>query len=193
MARTKAVLEPIQQTTAVYRQELDRLTMEQLRWKPSEEEWSIGQMLRHLIDSALGMQLRHVEQCIACSAQTEAATGEEANKSPDVAGKTKQGEAVFARGSFPPERIHVPPSPMYTPVQPETKEELVEGFGMVIRRMQELEPLLPAASEACTVAHPRLGALNATEWFLLVEMHFRHHLRQLERLKPLVTEAHSAG
>ncbi|MBT2770920.1 hypothetical protein J7J47_01565 [Halomonas sp. ISL-60] len=33
------------------------------------------------------------------------------------------------------------------------------------------------------VLHPGFGALNAKEWFLLIEMHYRHHLSQLERLK----------
>jgi hypothetical protein len=30
--------------------------------------------------------------------------------------------------------------------------------------------------------------LNATEWFAIVEMHYRHHLRQKERLDALLMQ-----
>ncbi|WP_307719592.1 DinB family protein [Paenibacillus chibensis] len=77
----------------------------------------------------------------------------------------------------------MPPSPQYTPQQPESKEKLIQGLRTVIQRMKEAEPTLEKASKQHTVSHPSFGGLNAKEWFLLVEMHYRHHLLQLERLK----------
>lgn len=49
--------------------------------------------------------------------------------------------------------------------------------------MKEIEPALEKMSKQNTVSHPRFGGLCAEEWFLLVEMHYRHHLLQLDRLK----------
>ncbi len=49
--------------------------------------------------------------------------------------------------------------------------------------MKEIEPMLDKAPLENTALHPRFGALNAQDWFMLVEMHYRHHLRQLDRLK----------
>lgn len=170
-------LQRFEQTVSYYLHELDGFSMEQLKFQQAEGEWSIGQMYQHLIQSALHMQLRNIEQCLAQS-----------NGSTTTTAKTEEGAAVFEQGSFPPIRIHVPPSPQYTPAQPETKEQLIQGLALVIRRMNEIQPSLEEASVQNTVLHPRLGALNAKEWFLLIEMHYRHHLRQLKRLKQLMGE-----
>jgi hypothetical protein len=80
-------------------------------------------------------------------------------------------------------RVHVPPSPQYTPGQPESKDQLVQGLNVVMQKMKEIEPTIENAPLQNTVSHPRLGALNAKEWFMLIEMHYRHHLLQKERLK----------
>ncbi|WP_373293972.1 DinB family protein [Paenibacillus albidus] len=173
MIATKDALQQFEETTAHYIHELDQFTLEQLKQKPSDNEWSIGQMVQHLINSALYMQLRNLDQCLVPS--------EEPQVTP--AGKTEAGAAVFAQGSFPPIRIQVPPSPQYTPEQPESKEQLIQGLHTVIQRMKEIEPGLIQASKQNTVPHPSLGGLCAEEWFLLVEMHYRHHLLQLDRLK----------
>ncbi|MNP71238.1 hypothetical protein D3C76_1675960 [compost metagenome] len=49
--------------------------------------------------------------------------------------------------------------------------------------MKRTEANLSQAPEQKKLDHPGFGALNAKEWFLLVEMHFRHHLLQMDRLK----------
>ncbi|MGZ9585865.1 DinB family protein [Paenibacillus marinisediminis] len=170
---TAEALQRLQETMAHYLHELDGFSIDQLRFQLTEDEWSIGQMYQHLIQSALYMHLHNIEKCLAHS--SDSAT--------TLMGKTEEGAAIFVQGSFPPIRIHVPPSPQYTPVQPETKDQLIQGLATVVQRMKEIEPTLEGASVQSTVPHPRFGGLHAKEWFLLIEMHYRHHLRQLERLK----------
>lgn len=173
MSTTKEALQRFEETALHYIHVLDQFSLDQLKQKPSENEWSIGQMVQHLISSALYMQLRNMEQCLMPS--------EELQVSP--VGKTEIGAALFAQGSFPPIRIQVPPSPQYTPDQPESKEVLIQGLHTVIQRMKEAEPTLEKAPKQNTVTHPSFGGLCAEEWFLLVEMHYRHHLLQLDHLK----------
>lgn len=180
MVTTKEALQRFEETVAHYIHELEPFSMEQLKQKPSDNEWSIGQMVQHLINSALYMQLRNVDQCLVPSEDSLVSQ----------AGKTEAGEAIFAQGSFPPVRVQVPPSPQYTPQQPESKEQLIQGLHAVIQRMKEIEPTLGEASKQNTVPHPRFGGLCAEEWFLLVEMHYRHHLLQLDRLKQGLVHAH---
>jgi hypothetical protein len=194
---TKETLRKFEELVSSYIQELDSFSLEQLLWKSAEDEWSLGQMHVHLIHSAQFMHLRNVALCLA------------PNGNPTVSstGKTKQGEEVFRAGSFPPDRIQVPPSPQYTPPQPESKEQLVDGLRDTLRRMTEIEPAVAAvdpASQAIsdpgkdtavepvrnTVVHPRLGGLNAHEWFQLIEMHYRHHLLQRKRLDDAWRAAH---
>ncbi|MFD1270584.1 DinB family protein [Paenibacillus motobuensis] len=173
MRSTKEALQDFEVTVERYLLELDNLELKQLLKKTNEEDWSIGQMYKHLIQSAQFMHLQHVDQCLAESNETLAHEEE----------KTEQGRAVFEQGSFPPIRIRVPASPQYTPQQPESKEELMEGLQSVVERMRRTEPALCQASLRHKILHPAFGPLNAKEWFLLVEMHYRHHLLQLERLK----------
>ncbi|MFC5701414.1 DinB family protein [Cohnella faecalis] len=161
------------QLTDLYADELKAYSMEQLTRKPSEDEWSLGQMYVHLINTALNMQLRNVEICRDRSGESVTETK----------GATEAGQAIFAAGGFPPVRIQVPPSPQYTPGQPESKEQLAEGLQTVLRRMKEISSELESIDPRQTVDHPRLGAFNANQWFALVEMHFRHHLLQKKRLQ----------
>lgn len=137
MIKTKLALQRFEETAAHYIHELDQFSLEQLRQKQSENEWSIGQMFQHLISSALYMQLRNLDQCLMPS------------QDPTVPGteKTEVGAAIFSQGSFPPTRIHVPPSPQYTPEQPESKEQLIQGLHTVIQRMKDIEPTLEKVSK----------------------------------------------
>ncbi|WCN36546.1 DinB family protein [Aneurinibacillus uraniidurans] len=175
---TKESLSRLEELSAAYLQELEKFSIEQLMYKPSENEWSLGQMYMHVINSALYMQLRNVE---ACRNQI----GQHVNT---VEGKTEDGEAIFAQGSFPPIKIHVPSSKEYTPLQPESKEQVAAGLKQVLDQMRELEPTLAAIPLSYTVRHPRLGALHAKEWYMLVEMHYRHHLRQKEKIETWLME-----
>ncbi|WP_226002306.1 DinB family protein [Paenibacillus sp. BJ-4] len=166
---TTETLQRFEETVQHYLHELDGFSLEQLQYTPQEGEWSLGQMYLHLVNSALHMQLKNIELCLKPNGEMGA--------------KTEAGTAVFDLGGFPPVRIQVPPSPQYTPPQPTSKEDIVEGLQAVVRQMREVEPVLRKSSEGCTIAHPRFGALNAREWFMLIEMHYRHHLLQKERLK----------
>ena len=165
-------LQHFEELTNTYLDELKGFSMEQLTRQPNENEWSLGQMYLHLIGSALFMQIRNIEECMTQDADTAS----------NIEGKTEAGEAIFKQAGFPPIRIQVPPSPQYTPQQPRDKEQIADGLKSVLHRMKEIEPTLDKASMRHTVAHPRFGGVNAKEWFVLVEMHYRHHLLQQDRL-----------
>ncbi|ETT29896.1 hypothetical protein C161_27969 [Paenibacillus sp. FSL R5-192] len=173
MRSTTEVLKSFETAVERYLAELNKLDMGSLLKKQSEEEWSIGQMYVHLIQSALFLHLHNIEQCLS-SEDSTLNSGEE---------KTELGRRVFELGQFPPVPIKVPASPQYTPQPSESMESLIDGLHMVVKRMRSTESLLYQASVNNKIRHPRLGALNAQEWFLLIEMHYRHHFLQLDRLK----------
>ncbi|MFK4343208.1 MULTISPECIES: DinB family protein [unclassified Paenibacillus] len=169
MNTTTETLQRFEQTVQHYLLELDHFSLEQLQYTPQEGEWSLGQMYLHLVNSALYMHLKNIDLCLKPDGE--------------IGTKTEAGTAIFDLGGFPPVRIQVPPSPQYTPPQPTGKEEIVEGLNVVIGKMREIEPNVGETAGKSTVSHPRFGALNAGEWFTLIEMHYRHHLLQKERLK----------
>lgn len=173
MSSTAEVLKSFETAVERYLAELNKLDMGSLLKKQSEKEWSIGQMYVHLIQSALFLHLHNIEQCLS-SEDSTLNSGEE---------KTELGRQVFELGQFPPVPVKVPASPQYTPQPPESTGSLIDGLHEVVDRMRSTEPLVYQASVNNKIRHPRLGALNAQEWFLLIEMHYRHHFLQLDRLK----------
>lgn len=176
MMKTAETLKRIEELTHQYLEELHPLSIEQLKLQSNENEWSLGQLYLHLIKTAIYMQIGNIDKCRSQNADEIDTVGE----------KTEAGAAIFALGGFPPERIRVPASPQYTPEQPDSKQQIIDGMHTVLQKMKEIEPMLEDISPRCTALHPRLGALNAKEWFSLIEMHYRHHLLQLERLKAFI-------
>lgn len=143
---------------------------EQFLRKPGEHEWSIGQVYIHLIQSAKFFHLKQIEQCTA--QQGTVTNGE----------KKMPGKISFMLGMFLPVRIKVPPSPQYTPPQPKNKEEVAAKLRAIIVEVKNIIPIVERASPKNKTAHPALGYLNASEWYQLIRMHYRHHLRQKARL-----------
>lgn len=171
------ILQSVKASTLHYLKRTDGLTLEQLRRQPSEDAWSLGQMLMHLARAALGMQLANARKCLA---EPDSAFVPESGELPSA--KTEAGEAVFRFGSFPPDPVKVPASPQYTPPQPESKEEIREALEEVLEALRKLEPEAARSASRRTVPHPRLGGLTAGEWLRLTEMHYRHHRLQEARL-----------
>lgn len=171
--KASEVVWSVEGQTEFYLDELAKVSMEQICRKPNDHAWSMGQMLVHLMNSARFMQLVNVEACRDAS-----------NPNVLVGGaKNDRGKEVFRAGSIPPISIQVPPSPQYTPAQPESMEQIRTGMQDVIARMRSVAPTLNEIPTENTVQHPGLGYLNAQEWFQLIEMHYRHHRHQLDRLK----------
>ncbi|MEN1938519.1 DinB family protein [Paenibacillus sp. 102] len=167
------ILEKFESLATYYIEELKKYSLEQFREKPSEDEWSLGQMYNHLL-VASNMQLHAIEKCTTDSAA--------------IAGKkTDMGEKVYSAGAFPPIQIKLPNRPGYAPENPTDKEIINQGLLQLIEKMKEIEPKLPLIPNNYKVKHPGLGHLSAVEWYQLIFMHFSHHLRQKERLEQILS------
>ncbi len=169
------ILQSVKQSTHHYLEQMELLSLEQLRSQPAEDEWSLGQMLLHLSQAALYMQFENARRGLAEPDEASVSASAELPK-------TEAGEALLRIGSFPPQRVKVPASPQYTPPQPGSKEQIRAALEQVIAVLEELEPEVARSTSQRTVPHPRLGGLNAKEWLQLTEMHYRHHRLQEKRL-----------
>lgn len=174
----KETLQRFEELTKEYLDELEKVDLQQLTQKPTNDEWSLGQMYLHIINSALNMQLHNVKVCQERLEGVVLVTGE----------KTEKGNQIFAQGSFPPIKIQVPPTKQYTPPQPTDKEELVQGLKNVLDSMRNWGSVVEEIPSDFKMMHPGFGALNAQEWFVLVEMHYRHHLLQKKQLKEFLLQ-----
>jgi hypothetical protein len=58
--------------------------------------------------------------------------------------------------------------------------ELVREFR---EKLEAVTPATPGASKTQKQKHPRMGLLNAVRWYQFIEIHTRHHKRQLDRIR----------
>ncbi len=116
--KTIESLQHFEQLMNTYLDELTGFSMEQLTWQPSENEWSLGQLYLHLINSALYMQIRNIEDCMSPNVGAVRSIEE----------KTEVGKAIFAQGAF---RQYVFMFRLHRSIHPhnqETKNRLSKGL-----------------------------------------------------------------
>lgn len=154
---------------------LDKYTLTQLLKKPGAGSWSLGQVYLHLINATLNFHLKQVEVCL------------ESEENGQAAKNFKGFLAYSVLNGFPPIKIKVPPSDFYTPKQPTDKAQILAGLAAVKQAMNATLPLIEQAPKQGKTEHPGFSFLNAEEWYKLVEMHFRHHLRQQARINKFLS------
>ncbi|MBG9587881.1 DinB family protein [Cytobacillus firmus] len=152
-----------------YKNELQKYSLEQLRYKSGETVWSIGQMYDHLILVA-HEYLDNMETCSTL-------------KDKQPLGKTEFGVRLFKIGGFPPIKIKLPVELNAPPNNSYSKDDLISRMDQVILRLSQWESKVENINPNYKVEHGGFGWLNAREWYDLVGMHFRHHLRQKDELE----------
>lgn len=161
----------------MYLRNLDQYTIEQLRSNSTEKAWSIGQVYTHVIDVA-NEYMGYVASCAADIREVRE-------------GKTEAGEEAFANLVWPDVRVKLEEPADATP-NPSDKAELVAGLKGVLEKLHAWEDRLDSINPAYRRQHGWFGWLNAREWFEMVGMHGKHHLRQIARLEQLLVEQSSA-
>lgn len=152
-----------------FKKDLTNYSSEQLRHIPEEGVWSIGQMYDHLIIVA-HEYLDNVKICYAANEE-------------QFLGKTRSGKELFKNKGFPPIKIRLPNEMNSPPNNSDSLEDLIKRMEGLIQRLERWESKVDAINPYYKVEHGGFGWLNAREWFDLVEMHSRHHLRQKEELE----------
>lgn len=151
-----------------YQDQLQRYTLEQLRFRAPEQSWTIGQLYDHVISVALEF-FSHIR---TCAASTEV----------QPEGKTEIGEEVFRNMQYPPIKIKLPDAPEFVPRNPESKESIAAGLQYVQSLLADWRKQVFLINPGYKARHAGLGWLNAHEWYQLIDMHSRHHLRQKAEL-----------
>ncbi|MGY0039102.1 hypothetical protein [Pedobacter sp. NJ-S-72] len=90
---------------------------------------------------------------------------------------------VLFFGSFPPKAKYKVPKVLLGREKKITKtaaEDFIERF---LEQLNIVYSQLHLADPALKTRHPRLGYLNAEQWFRFTEIHLKHHLKQLKRIE----------
>lgn len=150
---------------------LTKYTIEELQIQPSEDTWSLGQVYSHLLDGILSYFDFMIKRCVS----SDKNHGER---------KLEAGLWVFQNDSFPDIKVKNGIKG-YVPDQPNSKKEILNKIEMVIKWVNETAEYLSKNEDDASKGkslHKRFGYLTALEWYALGEMHFRHHLRQKQRI-----------
>ncbi len=163
-----------EQTHRTWGMRLDGLGDEAFQRPASGGGWGIGQICHH-IGSVTEMLLENAEKC-ACGDGKEM-------------GFQFQPALIMLFGSLPPVRINVPDlPPELSHFANPTALGAADARDTLERAATQMRSARDAVSEAssrCRRRHPAGGWLNATQWYAMTEMHYRHHLRQLARLRAI--------
>jgi DinB superfamily len=165
MSKIQKIHSDFEKVYQIWETELQQCSDAQLAKKETDDSWTLGQVYVHLINSTLNFHLKQLETCVS--------NAENKGKSKSFKGFM----AYYLLKGFPPIKIKVPPSDFYTPKVPTSRQELLDGLAKVKVEMEKAQTKFTSNLLGKT-PHPAFSYLNAEEWYQLVEMHWRHHLRQ---------------
>jgi len=151
--------------------EYKRYDFDKILTKPSENEWSLGQVGIHLWMSAKGFFFKNAEKCLSKE-------GTEKGK-----GKKLGAHIIFTFKIMPPVRYEMPKQVAVVPKQPESKEQMIAKLEEIKKMASEYIHRIPQSDPELKIKHPFLGWLNTAEWITLCNIHCRHHIRQKERIE----------
>ncbi|MEZ6015982.1 MAG: DinB family protein [Planctomycetota bacterium] len=169
--QTERTLSRFERTMQLWLSRLEPRNDEDMARPPADGGWCIGQVCDHVLVAG-AVILDQVQLCIDGEAE-------------EVGFRWKPA-LICAYGSIPPMRIRVPRVPaLEAAARPATltKSEALAGFGAFAARTRALVEPAAAAPRNLKRPHPIVGHFNAAQWFRFNEMHLRHHLRQLARLR----------
>ncbi|WP_407428403.1 DinB family protein [Arcticibacter sp.] len=131
--------------------------------------WSYSEVFCHVIQVNVRSMLA-VERCIY------ARSGHRSS------GPNLMARLILYMGKFPPVKIKAHPK-VSSIVKIVSKEEAKNDMLVFCNKIQDLLPKLTKVPLHQRTRHARLGMLNCEEWLKFIDIHTRHHLKQLERIR----------
>jgi len=155
-----------------YSRFLENVSEEEFLISPQEGVWSYSEVYSHIFQANL-VSLTAAEKCIY-------GTGEKSLKKIHwMAG------IILFIGRFPPGKIKAPAriAAMVKKISKEEARNLIQKFNA---QLELVGPKIHEAPLFQKMKHPRLGFLNAPQWFRFIEIHTLHHEKQLHRISKML-------
>ena len=166
----EALWNELQEVREQVLKEAEGLSQVQADWRPSDTEWSVGEIFHHLTLAEI-----NTGKLTSKLIKEADAAGRRAPFSPDLKAFTP----------LPPS----PPGPAEAPpvVRPEKGHPIAQLLGDMKaareRSRQSIERLASVDPRSLTWTHFRLGDLNLAQWWMLQARHDGDHLQQLRAVK----------
>ncbi|WP_026897475.1 DinB family protein [Daejeonella oryzae] len=162
-------VDKLNETLDIWITALKQYDFDTLVAKPDSENWSLGQVFRHLINET-SYYIGQIEYCLTHHENSLEQMEENAG-------------LIFANNEFPNERIKNDSPSSQNVKQPVKKTELLEEMHFLKTQLNQQWKKINENVSSGKTRHPGLGYFNAREWFQFSELHLRHHLRQRKRIE----------
>lgn len=151
-----------------YKAKLSSYPDEIFQRSPPINGWSYSEVYSHIFDSSL----------LSLIALENSAKGKGEDKPTHFVVKL-----ILLLGSLPPAKKYKVPKRLAERVKKISKTEAMDFILEFEKTLVDAYPLVANANEKCKTKHPRLGYLNAKQWLRFIEIHLKHHLKQLVRIE----------
>lgn len=135
---------------------------------PPDGGWSYSETFSHIFQSNLA-SLIAVEKCLL-------GTGIFSDKSTNW-----KVSLILVIGRLPPGKYKAPQQ-IASMVKMLSREDAANLIVKFKNRVMELKGKVDKSDKHQKIKHPRLGLLNAKQWFRFIEIHTIHHTKQLKRI-----------
>lgn len=166
-------LKGIEKCLISYGQWLEEVSDEAFMRTPAEGVWSYSEVYAHIFRSNM-----------LCFSIIERCSKGEGIEYPKPLKWPYRIVLYFRR--FPPKmRFRVPEKLAYLveKISRDDARKLMQDFRL---GLQASAALAEKASPTQRLKHPRMGMMNAEEWVAFIDLHTRHHLRQLRRIRRMM-------
>lgn len=149
---------------------LNDYSFEQLCTSPKQDEWSLGQVYVHLIRDS-NYYVEQMKEAILPDKDHHQEMNEIAKE-------------MFEKNSFPDALLKNPFAELIK--APAGKEEVQNGLLLIKDSVNKLFDLTDIFFKNGKSAHPGFGFFTSLQWLQFMEMHFRHHIKQKEKIVGLI-------
>ena len=163
----------INSSIIVYEKLLNGVTEETFLKTPAEGVWSYSEVYAHIFSSTIG-----------CTKAIEACSRGNAIENNDPLPFSIRVVLFFKR--LPPGKKYKVPQVIAKDVRKISRTEAADMIQNARQQLDTIFPLVNSAAVTQKVKHPRLGLLNAEQWYAFIHLHLLHHQRQLGRIRKLM-------
>lgn len=156
-------------TIDIWIEDLTRFNIGQLKIKPDDRSWSLGQLYEHLIEET-NWYNGQIEMTLGNEKNIEKETSDAAN-------------IILKRGAFEDKLFRGDPLISENIKQPTTTSKLKVDLEQLKKNTNDIWEKINNTSKHGKSEHPGIGFLNCVEWIQYSEMHLRHHLKQKKRIE----------
>ncbi len=133
------------------------------------DKWSYSEVYSHILSANLGSAIA-VEKCLNRTAEIKR---DKANW---------KVRLILWLGKFPPGKIKAPVK-IAAMVKKISKEDAKNDLIRLKKKIEEIYLSVKSFNEIYKMRHPRLGYLDAKQWFRFILIHSKHHVAQLSRIE----------